>query len=113
MSWLSRPWLLMSLASQARLAWRLVREPQVPLLVKSVIPAAGVYLLSPIDLLPDFLPGLGQIDDVALIIAAVTVFLRLCPPAAVAFHRAASAAGRPFAPMPASDIVIDAQFRRG
>jgi uncharacterized membrane protein YkvA (DUF1232 family) len=111
-SWLTRPWLLRALWTELRVALRLMREPRVPLAVKSVLPAAALYLVSPIDMLPDFLPGLGQIDDLVVVIAAVRLFLRLCPAAARAFHEAAVAAGRPFAPMVPVDVVIDAEYRR-
>lgn len=111
--WLSRPWVLASAWSELRVALRLMREPSVPWSVKTILGGAGLYLLSPLDVLPDLLPVLGQLDDVALVIAAITVFLRACPPAAVAFHRAALLARRPYAPMPAADVVIDAEFRRG
>jgi uncharacterized membrane protein YkvA (DUF1232 family) len=111
-SWLARPWLLRALLTELRVALRLLRDPSVPLIVKTILPGAALYLVWPIDLLPDFLPGLGQIDDLAIAIVAVRLFLRLCPVAARAFHEAAVAAGRPFGPMPASERVVDAEFRR-
>ena len=72
--------------------------------------SALLYLVSPIDVLPDFLPVLGQLDDLAIAYVALKFFLRLCPQAAVAFHRAAAVARRPFAAMSPTDIVIDAEF---
>jgi len=111
-SWLWRPGLLRMLLLHARLASRLLREPRVPLRIKAVPLLAPLYLLSPLDLVPDFLPLLGQVDDLSLILVAVAVFLRLCPAASVAFHRAAIAEGRPYAPMSATDDVIDAEWRR-
>jgi len=62
-SWLSRPGMLRSLFQQARLAVRLLREPRVPLLLKAIPVLALIYLISPLDLIPDILPGLGQLDD--------------------------------------------------
>jgi uncharacterized membrane protein YkvA (DUF1232 family) len=72
---------------QARLAWRLLRDGRVPGWVK-VIPAIGlIYLLSPIDLIPDWvLPGLGQMDDIALILLALKMFVDLSPPGIVSEH---------------------------
>ena len=64
---------------QIRLSWRLLRDPRVGWL-KNVIPAAAaLYLLFPVDAVPDFLPGLGQIDDVGVIIALLAVAVRLIP----------------------------------
>ena len=75
------------LVRQARLAWRLLRDGRVPGWVK-VIPAIGlVYLLSPIDLIPDWvLPGLGQMDDIALVLLALKMFVDLSPPGIVSEH---------------------------
>jgi uncharacterized membrane protein YkvA (DUF1232 family) len=75
------------LIRQARLAWRLLRDGRVPSWVK-VIPVIGlVYLVSPIDLLPDWvLPGLGQMDDIALILLALKMFVDLSPPGVVGEH---------------------------
>lgn len=110
-SWLVRPWILKTLLFDVRVAARLFREPAVPGAVKAVVPLALLYLVSPIDVLPDFLPMLGQLDDLAIAYAALKLFLRLCPPAAVAFHRAAAIARRPFTAMSPADVVIEAEFR--
>jgi uncharacterized membrane protein YkvA (DUF1232 family) len=112
MSWLVRPGLLRRLLSSARLVVRLVREPRVPVLVKIVPLAALAYVLSPIDLSPDFLPFLGQIDDLVFLIAASEVFLKLCPVGAATFHQSAIARGAPYSPMAATDEIIDAEWRR-
>ena len=111
LSWLTRPWLLKALMIDLRLAARLVREPSVPVWAKSVVPLWLLYLVSPIDVLPDVLPVLGQLDDLAMAYGALLLFLRLSPPAAVAFHGAALAARRPFSRMSPADVVIDAEFR--
>ncbi len=111
-SWLSLPGLLQALFSRVRLAVRLVREPRVPMPAKALPLLATLYLISPVDLALDFLPVVGQIDDLGVLIVALEVFLRLCPEAAVAFHRAAIAGGRHYSPMPPADSYIDAQWRR-
>lgn len=62
------------------LAWRLLRDPRVAPRLKLVAPViAVVYLLSPIDLVPDFLLGLGQLDDVGVLALAVMIVTRLLP----------------------------------
>ena len=80
---------LEGLIKQARLSWRLFKDGRVPAWVK-LIPIAGLlYLLSPIDLLPDFvLPGLGEVDDLAMLLIAAKLFLDLSPPGIVREHLA-------------------------
>jgi uncharacterized membrane protein YkvA (DUF1232 family) len=75
------------LIKQARLVWRLLNDSRVPGWVK-LIPAAGlIYFLSPIDLLPDLmLPGLGEVDDVMIILLALKMFVDLSPPGVVREH---------------------------
>jgi uncharacterized membrane protein YkvA (DUF1232 family) len=111
-SWLWRPRLLMTLFSHARLAFRLLREPTVPAFAKAVPLIAALYLVSPLDLVPDIFPVLGQVDDLTLVVAALAAFVKLCPSAAVSFHRAALAERRPYAPMSPAEAVIDAEWRR-
>jgi uncharacterized membrane protein YkvA (DUF1232 family) len=112
-TWLSRPLSLGALIHQMKLAIRLFREPRVPLLLKSLPILAGLYVLSPIDFVPDLIPGLGQLDDLGVILAGLELFVRLCPGSAQAFHREAIAQRRPFAPMAATDDVIEAEWRHG
>ena len=111
-SWLWRLGLLRMLLSHVRLAGRLLREPRVPLLTKAVPLLAGLYLVSPLDLVPDVLPLLGQVDDLSVVLIGITAFLRFCPSATVVFHRAAIANGRRYAPLSPTDDVIDAEWRR-
>jgi uncharacterized membrane protein YkvA (DUF1232 family) len=111
-SWFVRPSLMGALFGELRLAWRLMREPRVPSFAKAVPVLAMVYVLSPLDFIPDVLPVLGQVDDLGILILAVKTFLRLCPQAVTAFHTAAMTSGRRYAPMAPSDVVIDATYRR-
>jgi uncharacterized membrane protein YkvA (DUF1232 family) len=114
-SWLLRPGLLLTLFSRLRLAVRLVREPRVPFLIEALPVLVALYVLSPIDLVPDIFPLLGQLDDLTLVVVTIGTFLRLCPPEPVAFHQAAIARRAKYSPMPAGDNVdnvIDAEWRR-
>ena len=111
-SWLSRPAVLRTLFSHVQLAVRLVREPGVPLITKALPLLAVLYVISPLDLVPDVIPVLGQLDDLGIILIAIEVFLRLCPQAAVAFHRGAIVQSRPYSPMSPSDDFIDTEWRR-
>lgn len=63
--------LLRALPDVARLIARLVGDPVLPRAAKVALGAAAVYLLSPIDLLPDFIPLVGYVDD--LLLAAVVL----------------------------------------
>jgi uncharacterized membrane protein YkvA (DUF1232 family) len=80
---------LLGLAQQGWLCWRLLGERRVGLLPKAVLIAALGYVVLPFDLLPDFIPGLGQLDDLTLLVAAAYWFVRLCPPEIVAEHQSA------------------------
>jgi uncharacterized membrane protein YkvA (DUF1232 family) len=111
-SGLSRPGLLRTLLSQVRLAVRLVREPRVPLLTKGLPLLAALYVVSPLDLVPDVIPVLGQLDDLGIVLVALEAFLRLCPEPALVFHRAAIAQGRKYSAMSRADDFIDAEWRR-
>jgi uncharacterized membrane protein YkvA (DUF1232 family) len=51
----------------ARLFRDVAKDPRVPKRVKYEVGAAAAYLVLPFDLIPDFIPGLGQLDDVAVI----------------------------------------------
>lgn len=110
MPWLAKPGLLMLLVKHLRLAVRLVREPRVPMLIKTLPALAALYVVMPADLVPDVLPGLGQLDDIGVVLAVVETFIRLCPSSATAFHRAAIGARRRYSPMPVDGDVIDATW---
>jgi uncharacterized membrane protein YkvA (DUF1232 family) len=58
--------LLRALPDVARLIGRLVGDPVLPRSAKIALGAAAVYLLSPVDLIPDFIPLVGYLDDVLL-----------------------------------------------
>jgi uncharacterized membrane protein YkvA (DUF1232 family) len=74
------------------------RDPRVPWYVKALALCVAGYALSPIDLIPDFVPVLGYLDDVVIVPLGVLAVVRLVPSAIMAEHRAAAAAasGRPF-----------------
>lgn len=63
--------LLRALPDLARMLGRLVLDPVLPRAVKIALAAAAVYLISPIDLIPDFVPFVGYLDD--LLLAAIVV----------------------------------------
>jgi len=63
--------LLRALPDLGRLIVRLVADPVLPRAAKIALAAAAVYLLSPLDFIPDFIPFVGYVDDVLL--AAILV----------------------------------------
>ena len=64
------------------------RDPRVPWYAKAVALAVAAYALSPIDLIPDFIPVLGYLDDLILVPLGILLAVRLIPPAVFAEHRA-------------------------
>ncbi len=56
------------------------KDPRVPWYAKAFIVVIVGYALSPVDLIPDFIPVLGYVDDFILIPAAITVALKMIPP---------------------------------
>ncbi len=63
--------LLRALPDVARLIARLVADPKLPRAAKIALAAAALYLVSPFDLIPDFIPFVGYLDD--MLLAAVPV----------------------------------------
>jgi uncharacterized membrane protein YkvA (DUF1232 family) len=100
-----------SILSQVRLVWRLFNDRRVSGWVK-LIPIAGLaYLLSPIDLLPDLLlPGLGELDDLTIILVSLKMFVDLAPPDIVREHlnNLTRRAAKPQSP---SEPYIDVPYR--
>jgi uncharacterized membrane protein YkvA (DUF1232 family) len=73
---------------QAQLAWRLLLDERVPFWTKLIPPAALLYVLSPLDIIPDVFIGLGQLDDIAVVLIGVKLFIELAPPEVVREHLA-------------------------
>jgi len=67
-----------------RLLWALVSDTRVPMSHKAVLGLAGIYIVSPLDLIPEGIPFLGALDDVAVMVLAVDVFLEGLPEGLVA-----------------------------
>ncbi len=96
---------LAQLLRTLQLVWRLLFDPRVPILPKLIVPAALLYVLSPIDILPDLILGLGQIDDAAIVFFGIQLFLELCPPDIVAEHRRILAGTGNQAATPSEEVV--------
>ena len=70
--------------------WLAVRDPRTPWYARVFGLLIGAYALSPIDLIPDFIPVLGLLDDAVLIPLGLWLFTRMLPDGAFAEHRAAA-----------------------
>ena len=86
-----------TLRRDAHAVWLCARDPRTPWAARLVAMAVAAYALSPIDLIPDFVPVLGYLDDLILVPLGLWLVLRMIPPAVLARHRAAAdaAAERP------------------
>jgi uncharacterized membrane protein YkvA (DUF1232 family) len=73
-------------ARQVRLAWRLFWDQRVPVWTKLIPPIALGYVLVPVDLVPDVALGLGQLDDLAVVLLGLKLFIELSPPDVVRDH---------------------------
>jgi uncharacterized membrane protein YkvA (DUF1232 family) len=67
------------------------RDPRVPWYAKAVALAVAAYALSPIDLIPDFIPVIGYLDDLIIVPLGIVLAVRLIPADILAEHRAAAA----------------------
>ena len=86
------------------------RDPRVPLLARVLAAGVAAYAFSPIDLIPDFIPVLGYLDDLIVVPLGVLLVLRMIPPPVLADCRARAeaefAAGKPVNKLAAVVIVL-------
>jgi uncharacterized membrane protein YkvA (DUF1232 family) len=68
------PW-----SAKLQLAGRLMRDERIPVLLRLIPPILVLYLALPIDLIPDFIPVIGQIDDILVVAVGVALLVRLAP----------------------------------
>lgn len=69
-----------------KLVWKLARDPRVPARAKATLFLVGGYLVSPIDVIPDFIPGIGQADDIFVVAFALDQILNRVPEEVVREH---------------------------
>jgi carbonic anhydrase len=62
------------------------RDPDVPMFAKAVLPLLVAYVAMPFDLVPDFIPVLGQLDDLVIVAGGMTLFLALTPRRVIEYH---------------------------
>ena len=80
------------------LAYKLLRDSRVPVLLKAIPMLGLAYLVFPMDLIADPILGLGQLDDLTVILLSIKTFVDLCPPELVEEHLT----GR---------VVVDGEYR--
>jgi uncharacterized membrane protein YkvA (DUF1232 family) len=92
----------------AHAMWLAARDPRTPPLARFIGIIVAAYALSPIDLIPDFIPVLGLLDDVIILPLGLWIFVKLIPPELFSEHRATAeiASHRPVSRKGAVAIVI-------
>ncbi|NDV87400.1 DUF1232 domain-containing protein [Aurantimonas aggregata] len=88
--------------------WLAAHDPRTPWYAKALALGIAAYALSPIDLIPDFIPVLGYVDDAILLPLAIMLAVRLVPAEVMAEHRATAslAVARPVSRTAAVFIVV-------
>src|SRR5215475_2884974 len=82
------------------------RDPRVPWYAKALAFCVAGYALSPIDLIPDFVPVLGYMDDVIIVPLGILIVVKMIPPEIMAEHRALATAAQDRPVSHTSAIVI-------
>ena len=88
--------------------WLAARDTRTPLVAKVLAFAVAAYAISPIDLIPDFIPVLGYLDDLIIVPLGIVLIVRLIPLALMAELRVAASkeAKRPVSLIGAVLIII-------
>lgn len=102
---------LSSMMKQIKLVWLLFKDSRVGALTKSVLPLSLLYIISPIDFIPDFILGFGQLDDFGVILLGMTLFVKLCPPHIVEEYLRQLEYGNDFYIDSDNDETVDATYR--
>lgn len=112
-----RTGILSQLFDQFGLAWKLFLDGRVPALNKLLLPLLVLaYFIFPVDFLPDFIPGLGQLDDLAVVLVAIRLFVMLAPKDVVSQYRTPvtsdeTPASAGWTQPPPEGNVVDATYR--
>ena len=102
---------LTEIMRNAQLAWHLLTDRRVSLLTKLIIPGVMLgYLIFPADLLPDFIPVIGQLDDLAILALGIKIFIELSPKDIVREYRGEATNASATEQADAGDTV-DAEYR--
>ena len=85
------PSLVTRLRIEAHAIWLAARDPRTPWAARALALLIAAYALSPIDLIPDFIPVIGLLDDALLIPAGLWLVAKMLPPGRLDEHRRAAA----------------------
>jgi uncharacterized membrane protein YkvA (DUF1232 family) len=110
----SKAGVLTEIVRNAQLAWRLLADRRVSLLLKLIIPGLMLgYLILPTDIFPDFIPVIGQLDDLAILALGIKIFIELAPKDIVREYRGEWADIPPAGPAEpnGSGETVDAEYR--
>lgn len=102
---------LANLFKQLKLVWLLFKDGRIGSLTKSVLPLSLLYVISPIDFIPDFILGFGQLDDFGVVLLGMTLFVKLCPPQIVEEYLRQLEFGNDFYFDSDNDETVDATYR--
>ena len=80
-----------SIRRDVRAVYLASRDPRTPWYAKAVAIGVAAYAVSPIDLIPDFIPILGQLDEAIILPLGIWLVVRMIPPEVMAEHRRAAA----------------------
>jgi uncharacterized membrane protein YkvA (DUF1232 family) len=96
-----------TLKQQTLIVYFAARDPRTPFLVRLLALLVAAYALSPIDLIPDFIPVIGYLDDLILLPLGIALIVKLTPAEVIAAARAkaASLAEKPTSKLAAFAIV--------
>ena len=88
--------------------WLAARDPRTPLLAKGLALIVAAYAVSPIDLIPDFIPVIGYLDDLIIVPLGIMLVVRLIPAEVMREHRetAAQASRRPVSRITAGLFIV-------
>ncbi len=79
LSWVALAPLAARAPMYARLLMELLADPRIPMSRKAVLGVAAGYVVMPIDLIPDVIPVVGRLDDIAVVVLALDLFLESVP----------------------------------
>ncbi len=107
------------LFNQVRLAVKLMMDARIPIYLKALPVLSLAYVIMPIDIIPDMIPVLGQLDDIGVLILGIETFIRLSPQSVVDEHRAmieggnvhSSKSGTATGSPPAGGNVVDGEWK--
>jgi uncharacterized membrane protein YkvA (DUF1232 family) len=106
----NKPRSIQELWENIQLAWNLLRDDRVSPFLRFGIPIlVAAYVILPVDIIPDVIPGLGQLDDIAMLWVALTFFLNKVPVEIKDEYRSGVRSGS--APSAVGPDVVDADFR--